>query len=239
MTHSFTYILETIQAKTLKILTLKSISKMHFKCNLCFFMCLWCHYHLLSTEFQHRVCFHTGTASEGTLHVPRPRQVTPSNYSPGQDSKKSGLTDTWLTLEPRSPMTTVLLVSHRHHAPTQGFLQQCPEQNGLQREFLVLPVPGRDVAGAGTTATSALSTAAETPGRGLATRAPFTSTGQTSRTELQHLKGWNGERKPRQSHVLQQHCRGKNPTLHFQTIYCIMSWYVTKYISGYSEDQNL
>lgn len=40
MTHSYTYILETIQAKTLKILTFKSISKMHFKCNLCFFMCL-------------------------------------------------------------------------------------------------------------------------------------------------------------------------------------------------------
>lgn len=91
MTHSYTYILETIQAKTLKILTFKSISKMHFKCNLCFFMCLWCHYHHLSTEVRHRTCFHMGTASGETPQMPLHRQGTLLNYSPGQYSKNQGL----------------------------------------------------------------------------------------------------------------------------------------------------
>lgn len=90
-THTPTYILETIQAKTLQILTFKSISKMHFKCNLCFFMCLWCHYHLLPTELRHRACFHVGTAREETPHMPRHRQVTLPNYSPRQHSKNQGL----------------------------------------------------------------------------------------------------------------------------------------------------
>lgn len=207
MTHSYTYILETIQPKTLKILAFKSISKMHFKCNLCFFMCLWCHYHLLSTEFRHRACFHTGAASEGTPHKPQHRQGTLSNYSPGQYSNNQGLQTlgyTWVTFTHKHSPTGVTQTSYTQ----KGFHNRTQSKMVRRENSWRSHIPARDMAGAGTTATSALGTAAETP-RGLATGAPFTSTGQTSRTEPQHLKGWNGERKPQQSHELEQRCRGK------------------------------
>lgn len=132
MTHSYTYILETIQPKTLKILTFKSISKMHFKCNLCFFMCLWCHYHLLSTEFRHRACFHTGAASEETPHKPQHRQGTLSNYSPGQYSNNQGLQTlgyTWVTF------------THKH-SPT-GVTQTSYTQKGFHNRTQNKMVPGR------------------------------------------------------------------------------------------------
>lgn len=211
---------------------------MHFKCNLCFFMCLWCHYHLLPTEFQHHACFHTGTASEETPHMPRHRQVTPSNYSPGQYSKKSGLTDTWLTrvtfTHEHSPAGTT-----QTSCTQKGFCNRAQSKMVCRENSWCSHVSARDVAGVSTTATSVLGSAAEAP-RGFC----HEGTLHFNRTDLQDWTSASERMKWRAKTTTVSRTwtalQGeKNPTLRFQTIYCIMSWYVTKYISGYSEDKNL
>lgn len=56
----------------------KSISEMHFKCKLCFFMCLCCHYHH-SAACQCCVCFHTKPAREEAPRAPLHQRVKSSN----------------------------------------------------------------------------------------------------------------------------------------------------------------
>lgn len=142
----------------------------------------------MSTEFRRRACFHMGTASEETPHVTTQAGHTFRLLSrPVQ--QQSGLTDTWLIRESPLPTSAVLLASRRRHAPRRvsatgprakrfaGRIPGAPTSlPGMRQEPAPLP--------------RALSVLLQKHhGGGSATRAPFTPTGRTSGTELQHLKG--------------------------------------------------
>lgn len=104
-----------------------------------------------------------GTASGETPQMPLHRQGTLPNYSPGLYSKNQGLQ----TLgEHESPlaMSTVLLASRRHPAPTQkGFCSRAQSKMVCRENSWCSHDPARDTSGTSTTATSALGTAAKTP----------------------------------------------------------------------------
>lgn len=122
----------------------------------------------------------------------------------------------------------------------EGFPQQGPEQNGLQGEFLVLPHPCQGCGRSQHHCHERSRYCCRNTTGGVQPQGP-PSLQQDGPLGL-NFSIWKGEMESENHNSLTYLNSGageKHPTLHFRTIYCITSWYVTKYISGYSEDKNL
>lgn len=145
---------------------------MHFKCKLCFFMCLWCHYNHVSTACQRCLCFHTETARVEIPHTPFYRQVTFSNYSSDQHGK---------TRAYRHLVSMQVVFFTHEHSPAgvnrmtcteEGFRNRAQSKTVCSESNWCSHVTARDAAEASATATSALGAAAETGWGVTATKAP-------------------------------------------------------------------